>query len=490
MKQLLFSTAAALALTASVQAQDASAIQSAIDEGVARLNEEGANVSFGERTVGADDSVTLRDVRMAPEGDSLVIEAEFITLTPSPDTPGDVTITVSDVITLRGGPDDGAPPIDFAINSTGLALTTNWILAPEGKPRGELVAETLNVTGGDEDHPILRRLLIGQEDVEGSLALDLEARDMAAALSASSLAMDYVIGDPIQGSTTTNSSRSEGFEMTFAGSGFTNSDEIEAFLADGSFDLEMTAGPGTGSFLSDSPDMPVSMTGSSDDPAFTRITMEEGDFEMVAGYGKLAYTVATDPSVLPLPPFDVNLGSMAFEFAMPLSPGEDVREARMVFDLKELEVGESAWSLIDPGQSIPRDPATLELALSADVVLDTPLSEAGETASPLELGRAENATIDRLLLSIGGAQLEGNGAVELDNSGPIPVPNGAIELSLSGAQTLGNTLAELGLVDPLQVGMMMGMIMAFAEPGDAPDSFSSTIEFRDGSILANGQPIQ
>mgnify|MGYP001801345955 CR=1 FL=1 len=65
-----------------------------------------------------------------------------------------------------------------------------------------------------------------------------------------------------------------------------------------------------------------------------------------------------------------------------------------------------------------------------------------------------------------------------------------MHLSLSGAQGLANTLVELGLVDQMQVGMAMGMMMAFAQPGTEPDSFTSKIEFKDGSILANGQPLQ
>ena len=61
---------------------------------------------------------------------------------------------------------------------------------------------------------------------------------------------------------------------------------------------------------------------------------------------------------------------------------------------------------------------------------------------------------------------------------------------VAGVQALGENLVALGLVEQMQVGMAMGMMMAFAQPGAEPDTFTSKIEFKDGGIFANGQPIQ
>ena len=44
-------------------------------------------------------------------------------------------------------------------------------------------------------------------------------------------------------------------------------------------------------------------------------------------------------------------------------------------------------------------------------------------------------------------------------------------------------------MDQMQVGMAMGMMMAFAQPA-GEDAFTSKIEFKDGGIMANGQPLQ
>ena len=64
-----------------------------------------------------------------------------------------------------------------------------------------------------------------------------------------------------------------------------------------------------------------------------------------------------------------------------------------------------------------------------------------------------------------------------------------VDVSIKGVQTLAQSLVDLGLVEQMQVGMMMGGIMAFSKPTGEPDSFTSVIEFRDGQVLANGAPI-
>jgi len=94
------------------------------------------------------------------------------------------------------------------------------------------------------------------------------------------------------------------------------------------------------------------------------------------------------------------------------------------------------------------------------------------------------------LLSLAGASIQMDGAATFDNSGPIPMPLGSLNIDMHGISTLANQLVALGLLDQMQAGMAMGMMMAFAQPGNEADQFLSEITFSENGISANGQPIQ
>ncbi|MEM8870433.1 MAG: DUF2125 domain-containing protein [Pseudomonadota bacterium] len=494
MKHLLLSSAAALALTGIVHAQNLS-VQSAVEEGIAQINEDGANLTYQSSSVGADNSLTLRNVRMEPDDAGLVLEAEFVKLTPSTESPGDVVITVADVVTLTGEPEDDMPPVTVTLASSGLEITTNWVLNAAGKGMLSAVADSLKVSGGDPDHPVLKGLLLEQSDLNISLDFDEETRDANASYSASSFDMDYTIGDPLEPEVEIRSvaSTPDGLSILFEGRSLPenpDSDaEMTAFLETGSVLFRAEGGAGTSRLVSNSPEMPVTIEaeGSAGTAEFS---LMDGNFAMAFDYGNISYLITPDVSQVPFPPFDVAVAAMNMNIAMPLSPAEETRQAQIAMTISELEVGDSVWAMIDSAGKIPRDPATLELDLTADVKLNVPVSEIDDTPNPMEVGEAQSVDLNRLFLSLGGVLLQGEGGVTIDNSGPFPIPNGAVDISLSGAQGLANTLVELGLIDQMQVGMAMGMMMAFAQPGTEPDSFTSKIEFKDGSILANGQPIQ
>lgn len=490
MKNLLLSTALTLTLAGTAYAQSGSALEAMLQAGIDGMNADGANITFDQSEVGPDDSLTFTNLRIAPDDADVVIEADFITLTPSADTEGEITLTMSDVINLSGTPEAGIEPISIVIASTGFSLTGNWIEALAGSPSLALAADKLSVTGGDADHPILQKLLVAQENLELFFVYDRAKGTTEGALSMGMLTMDYVIGDPLEDITVSSQGSSESISVTFEGTGLPEDEsQFEAFLANGTFAAVLENGPGSSTFLSNDSKMPVSLSAVGSEGK-SEITLDGGDFRFAGVAGEVAYNITPNPALLPFPPFDVSLGGFAFDIAMPLSPSDETRDVRFLMDFNDLVVGESAWSLIDPQQTIPRDPATLNLDLSADVVLLTELSRADEIINPMEVARPEAVELNKLLLSVGGLLFTGEGAVELDTSGPIPVPNGSVDLSLSGAQTLADALVGLGLIEPLQVGMAMGMISAFAEPGDEPDSFNTTIEFKDGAILANGQLLQ
>ncbi len=201
-------------------------------------------------------------------------------------------------------------------------------------------------------------------------------------------------------------------------------------------------------------------------------------------------------SELPLP-LNFDMVKAAFNLAMPVQKSEDAQDFALGFAFNDFSMSEALWSMFDPGQQLPRDPATVVIDLagkarllfdildpsSADLVRDPSMT-------PAEIDSVE---INRLQISLAGAELTGDGAFTFDNSaeaGP-PKPSGAADLRLSGANALLDSLVGIGLLPEDQAmgaRMMMGLL---AVPGDDPDTLTSKIEINDqGHVLANGQRIQ
>lgn len=489
MKKILLSSAAVIALAGTAQAQDADAVQDAVDSGIEQMNAGGANLSFESREVGDNNSLTLRGVRIEPEDGDVVITTDFVTVTPSAETPGDVTVTVAPVVTFTGTDGDEIPPVEIDVATENFVLTTNWVLGAAGKPELSFTADSIAVTGGAEDHPVLKTLSVKPQNVAFSMSFDEASRDATGAFSLEALDMEYAFVDPETGATMTGSGANQVMTAEFSATGLPEGEaDMDRFLAEDGFVLSMEVGPGTSLFASEDPQMPITLA-SDAQGGTAEISIKDGQFSYATTSGAVNYTVTPDPTALPLPPFEASVAEVEMALSAPVAPSDEVRDVKLGLNLKDLVLGESVWGLFDPQGMIPRDPATLLLDLTAAMKLDQPLSAAPMAQNPMAMGKVETVDLNTLMLSAAGALIEASGAVTLDNSGPFPMPDGAVDISVQGVQGLASTLVELGLVDQMQVGMVMGMMMAFAKPaGD--DAFTSQIEFRDGQILANGQPIQ
>lgn len=202
---------------------------------------------------------------------------------------------------------------------------------------------------------------------------------------------------------------------------------------------------------------------------------------------------------IPLP-IVMNMGETAFNLLMPVAKGETPSDFALALTLGDFTTAEELWALVDPGQLLPRDPATIsfDLAGKAKMLFDLfdpeqmAAVEDGE-AVPAEL---EALTLKDLRISIAGAELTGTGDFTFDNTDMesydgMPKPTGFVELALQGGNGLMDKLVQLGLLPEEQAmgaRMMMGL---FARPGEGEDSLTSKIEItEENHILANGQRIQ
>ncbi len=209
--------------------------------------------------------------------------------------------------------------------------------------------------------------------------------------------------------------------------------------------------------------------------------------------------VTLSSSDIPFPSVTAQYDALSFGLKAPLKASNTPSDFSISAALRGLTVGESIWAMVDPGQTIPRDPATVAIALSGKAMvlfdilnvdtLNNLDSMGGLPLLPLSV------SLDELQISVGGAELTGDGAAEFNFGDPVSLatmqqPVGAGNLRLTGAFGLMDKIAELGLLPPEIFLGARGIIGAFANAvGD--DAFETKLEVTpDGAITANGRPVQ
>ncbi|TNF59181.1 MAG: DUF2125 domain-containing protein [Rhodobacteraceae bacterium] len=210
-------------------------------------------------------------------------------------------------------------------------------------------------------------------------------------------------------------------------------------------------------------------------------------------------TVNVMGSEIPLP-VSLSMAEMGLRLAFPTVASDADQDFALALNLSDFSMSDLLWSLFDPAQQLPRDPATLRIVTSGKAKLTADVFDP-EVAASLEAsgaapGELSALTISDLTLRAAGAELTGSGDFTFDNTDKVtfdgmPKPTGALNLKLVGGNGLLDKLVAMGLLPEDQAmgaRMMMGL---FAVPGTEPDTLNSKIEINDqGHVLANGQRIQ
>ncbi|MEM9853922.1 MAG: DUF2125 domain-containing protein [Pseudomonadota bacterium] len=237
--------------------------------------------------------------------------------------------------------------------------------------------------------------------------------------------------------------------------------------------------------------------------------------EMLAGASQMAFAL-TDGSVsyagtlediavsveAPDIPVPVNVGvkRYAYETDLPLLQTDEDRDFTLGLTLEDIAIDDFLWNLFDPGQVLPRDPATLSFLVSLqgrwllDILSpDDQMIDGGVADMPV---RVSSADISGLELSAAGAEVTGEGTFTFNNDDlftfeGFPAPTGAMDFRILGANGLIDKLVGMGLVPPDQAmgaRMMMGL---FTIPGAGEDELTSRLEVRgNGQVFANGQRLR
>ena len=488
MRQLLFLTCAALTLGAPALAQGPEAVERAVERMRQMIVAGGGSATIGG-SAREDGALVLRDLRVVgPDGES-AIETDRVRLDPAGDGSGNVTVTLAPLVTVTIDAPGDMPPATVEIRSEGFSLTSNALLGQVEVPEFDLSADSLQATGGNQEHPVLKALVFDPGTLSASGRFDTAARDLDGRLSMSQVDIAYTIADPASGRITSSETSTDGMEMTVTGTGLPEGEEsLPGFLSGGSFDLSITGGSGTLAFSSEDPEFPFSVTAEGEANR-ARITVEDGSFRYLTEFGAGSYQITPDPSVMPMPPFDISMAGGIIEVAAPVAPSEEPQDVKLLLRLQELVLGETLWAMVDPEQLIPREPFELELDALARMQLARSIAAAPRITNPMQMGQVESVDLNTLHIAGGGADISASGAVTVDNSARFPMPEGSVDVRVEGVQALARKLVDLGLIQQAQMGMAMGMMMAFAQPA-GEDVFTSTIEFRDGRILANGEPVR
>lgn len=190
-------------------------------------------------------------------------------------------------------------------------------------------------------------------------------------------------------------------------------------------------------------------------------------------------------------PVEVSVGSSELVLSIPMAASDTPQDMALRLGIQDLMVGESLLGTVDPGQALPRDPASLLFDATGQVQLFVDLMGLDPETMGGPPGELRAITVNELNLSVGGAELSGTADFSFAPGQLIPMPVGQADLQLSGGNALMEALVAGGLVPAAQSGMIMGMANVFARPGPAPDTLETTVEFgANGSITANGVPLQ
>jgi hypothetical protein len=203
-------------------------------------------------------------------------------------------------------------------------------------------------------------------------------------------------------------------------------------------------------------------------------------------------------SDIPFPEVGLGIEETDFALKMPLQESEEPADFGLVTKVIGLTVSDQIWSMFDPGQVLPHDPATAIIDLSGKArwlldLSDPAQLEAAGDAPPAEV---HALNINEIALQAAGASVTGDGAFTFDQSdmqtfGGMPAPSGEINLTIVGANALIDKLIQMGLLPEDQAMGARMMLAMFAQPGDGEDTLKSRIEVKgDGSVFANGNQLK
>ncbi len=442
------------------------------------------NVTMSAQMPDGSFSTTMELLEFRERGDGTVA------VTMSPDLPLSMT---------------GAPPEGGAMDLAMILRQTGMSIIASGDPddisfdflaaRLEFTVDKLVVDGTDVD-PTVR---VALDDVDGKYRLTRgDRRDYNSEFRAGTLSYDIAVTDPEKGGTFTASGEMTGFEtrsLASIAAGFDMASPTAMFDGSANVEASFSTGPSHASVRIVDQKDDLSINTRTDSNALN-IALVDGTMEYGGSATGIRYEL-TSPKI-PFPEVALELADLGFRFAMPMRKTDEARDFGFLMRLGGLKISDMIWSMLDPQQVMPRDPATIELDVSGTMkwlvdITDPAKTEGFAGPTPAEL---YDVKINNIVLSAVGAEITGGGGFTFDNADMttfkgMPAPTGAIDLRIVGVNGLIDRLIRMGMLpDDQAMGFRM-MLGLFARPADGEDTMTSKIEVRgDGSVFANGQQLK
>lgn len=488
---LMMTTALVIGVSAPVAAQDDFAGFS--DGIVGMLSSEGATVSFDARNVGADGSVEYVGFWMSDPDGEVTIQADWVKGVPSATTPGQVTFTLSPSASITINDRDTGEHI-INVSNDGLVITLDGITSGQDAEtlNFSVVANSFGITSGNPDDTVLKALNLNFTNFSQTVAFSPSSMLLSGEGSVSLLKMIYDIDMQSEGQMAADGQAAD-IDLAFQ---FVADDDesniLDYFSGATTAFVEFSSGAASSTAKIYNSDARIAYSGTASNTNVS-LRAEGGYVDVIEEVGATQYSF-TEFNVdgMPLPPFDVSLEGFALKLHMPTVDHGSFEEANAVFALRGIEISESIYSMFDPAQAITRSAINAVVDVSANVQPNVDWTDPDasfDSGNPADIGQVQDITINEVLITAGGAEITADGSATIDNSMGFPFPTGKVTVNAAGVQAFVNGLVSIGLIPQDQAGMAMGMMMAFARPGEAADEFVSDIEFSPQGITANGVPL-
>ncbi len=199
-------------------------------------------------------------------------------------------------------------------------------------------------------------------------------------------------------------------------------------------------------------------------------------------------------------PIDIAFEKIGFGLEMPLTKSDEAAPFGTKINLSNFTVSNGVWNLFDPGEILPRDPATLLIDLAGSGKWNFDLMDPEQAAAVEDSdefpGEIESLNLNALTLAVAGAVVSGEGAFTFDNTDlttfdGMPRPTGEVNLEATGVNGLIDKLVTMGLLPQEQaIGARM-MLGLFTDASETEDKLTSKLEVtEDGQVTANGQRLR
>ncbi|SEW44973.1 hypothetical protein SAMN04488515_3268 [Cognatiyoonia koreensis] len=464
-------------------------------ENLAIYGEDG--VSIGSEDIG-DGTVTVSDLMLKMEDEFSSVEANLGTITFTEQGDGSVAVTMSDSYPITIVPEDGGL-IRLNVSQSGMEMIVS----------GDEADMTYDVSADRYAFEVVEMVEDGEALIDGEImfaANDLngtynvktgELRNLDYDLSMGSLDLLMDFTEPGGDGVVVVSGKLDAvtLESEMAIPLEIDPENPEQMFADG---FSFTGGYGfsAANYIFD-----FNVDG---DSAVGSVAIGEGAVNAAMDADSLAYDVGVQNVALNIQssefpfPIEIGLAEYGIGLAMPLSSTEEPADFGLNINFSELTINDQIWALADPGEVLPRDPATVRIDLTgqAKLFFDLMDPEQAEAMEQAEVPGELNAlTLNDLLVSAGGAMITGTGDFTFDNTDletfdGMPRPLGEASIQITGANALIDKLVSMGLL-PQDQASMGRMFMGMFARSTGDDQLETTVEVNEeGHLIVNGQRMQ